>query len=539
MKKLKKLTIIFVAVLFTAEGLFALPGDKKSSEAINYIDKQEALKAQSEEGKEAVFKLDPIIAIADEIPVEECFEIEEINFPGATLLSDAQKEEFTREFFDGCDKIPRLNELTKRVHDYYIEEGYITSQVYLKPQDLSGGVIEITVLEGRIEKIESEIYTGLIYPGYEGELLNINELKSSLKMLNILKSKRAKMTLKSGSKNGYSIVKIDYENKGRELISYFNFNNNFGKDLEWVPMGIGIEWENPFNAFDTLSVQLNRVLQPNNKDIALGSSIAYDLPVYRFTFSLEHAQFTYDQSLRDVNYNYNSEGRSEVYSGAASYLAYNSRSNKLQLELGADYKQNRTFLPNPAARAVDYRMAIGRAALKHTFYGPSYFVDTKLEYNHGRATELSYFDTDFDKYIGELSLTKYFVPQIPLIYSFTAYGQMSNNILPGSEQISIGGPNTVRGYKYLGVGGSSGAYARNELLYEERMRFANVYPYVAFDYGRVRCLNSSSCGELYGGAVGVRLQEKHFNFDLFYGLPLQTSEQKALSQINISVVLNY
>ncbi len=535
MKKLKNLAIISIITLVPAEGLFA----QQSDESINYIEKKQDLEAQKDESGEAVVRLEPIVAIADEIPVEECFEIEEINFPGATLLSDALKEEFTREFFGGCDKIPRLNELTKRVHDYYIEEGYITSQVYMKPQDLSDGVIDITVLEGRVEKVDSKIYTGLIYPGYEGELLNIDELKSSLKMLNVLKSKRAKMTLKPGKKSAHSIVKIDYEKRGREVVSYFNFNNNFGKELEWVPMGLGIEWENPLNAFDTLSIQLNRVLQANNKDIALGSAIAYALPVYRFVFSMEVAQFTYDQSLRDVNYNYNSDGRSEVYSGGASYLAYNSRSNRLELELGVDYKQNRTFLPNAYARGVDYRMAIGSAALKHTYYGASYFVDTRLEYNHGRASDMPLFDRDFDKVTGELSLTKYFEPQIPLIYSLVSYGQMSNNVLPGSEQISIGGPNTVRGHKYLGVAGSSGAYARNELLYENRMRFANVYPYLAFDYGRVRCLNSSSCGELYGGAVGVRLQEKNFNFNFFYGAPLQVSEQKTLSQINISMVLNY
>ncbi|WP_318592711.1 POTRA domain-containing protein, partial [Enterobacter asburiae] len=66
----------------------------------------------------------------------------------------------------------KITELLARISDWYISRGYITSRAFLTEQDLSGGQLNIVVLEGRLEAIRLEGETPrmlkMAFPGRTG-----------------------------------------------------------------------------------------------------------------------------------------------------------------------------------------------------------------------------------------------------------------------------------------------------------------------------------------------------------------------------------
>ncbi|MDV0916573.1 POTRA domain-containing protein, partial [Enterobacter asburiae] len=70
--------------------------------------------------------------------------------------------------------------------------GYITSRAFLTEQDLSGGQLNIVVLEGRLEAIRLEGETPrmlkMAFPGRVGGILNLRDIEQGMEQINRLRS---------------------------------------------------------------------------------------------------------------------------------------------------------------------------------------------------------------------------------------------------------------------------------------------------------------------------------------------------------------
>ena len=541
----RKTLLFLITVLFIGTTLSAVPLEKETEPALNYEALREKLKQQNEVPQTNIYKLE-LIEVNTDTPTDECFEIEQITIHDADYLWGWEKDNLVEPYLHACERVNDLNNLTIQISNHYIRDGYITSRAYIKPQDLSDGMIDIHMMEGRIEAFESaDIYPGLIFPFYEGGLLNIYELESGMEQFNRLPSRKAKMTLKPGTKTGYSIVEITSEKVGPEYYGYLNLNTfNMGVDNNRLPIGFRFDWENPLNINDKLTLSLNSARQQNNKDSSLGHSLFYTFPVTGFLLTLGYSEYTYEPVDEDTFAVYDGEGKSRTASFAVGYKLLGTHSNKLQMSVGIALKNNTTFLQDQFTEPLDYKLTVAEAALKHTLAGESYSIDSILQYYKGLdgfgAEGAGAIENTFDKFALDIAFTKYFGGEMPFIYNMNLYAQQSGDVLFGSEQISMGGPYSVRGYKEQGISGDSGAYVRNELLYEKPAEIVNLYPYAALDYGTVECADGADCDDLFGAALGLRVQEKDFNFDIFTSLPLKSTDGERTKRfIGLSLTLHY
>lgn len=83
-----------------------------------------------------------------------CFTVSRIVVSGATRLASAETDRLVAPWVNQCLNITGLTAVTNAVTDGYIRRGYITSRAFLTEQDLSGGVLHITVMEGRLQALE-------------------------------------------------------------------------------------------------------------------------------------------------------------------------------------------------------------------------------------------------------------------------------------------------------------------------------------------------------------------------------------------------
>jgi hemolysin activation/secretion protein len=80
-----------------------------------------------------------------------------------------------------CMDIARITKLVNIISDWYISRGYITSRVFLTEQDLRSGVLHLTILEGKLEKITMEGAAKreltMAFPWLEGHIFNLRDIE--------------------------------------------------------------------------------------------------------------------------------------------------------------------------------------------------------------------------------------------------------------------------------------------------------------------------------------------------------------------------
>lgn len=140
-----------------------------------------------------------------------CFTIRHIVLEGAEHLGEREQRRLLEPYEGQCLGVGQLNALLKVVTDHYLNRGYITTRAYLPQQDLSSGTLQITVVEGRLDGLDSSSLASprelaMAFPGTTGEVLNLRELEQLVDQLTRLPSRQAQLELVPGDEVGSSRV---------------------------------------------------------------------------------------------------------------------------------------------------------------------------------------------------------------------------------------------------------------------------------------------------------------------------------------------
>lgn len=93
----------------------------------------------------------PTLSESDNIPF---FTVSKISIKQAGYFPVDKQSLLLEPFIGKCLGMKSIPKLMQKISDGYIEERYITSRAFLAEQDLSGGELNITVMEGKLEDIQ-------------------------------------------------------------------------------------------------------------------------------------------------------------------------------------------------------------------------------------------------------------------------------------------------------------------------------------------------------------------------------------------------
>jgi len=98
--------------------------------------------------------------------------------------------------------------------------------------------------------------------------------------------------------------------------------------------------------------------------------------------------------------------------------------------------------------------------------------------------------------------------RVALAYRGTLSGQFTNVALYGSEQLYLGGMDTVRGFRSGEIAGDRGLYSRNEIawLNVPAWHDGRVEPYIFCDAGKASLVAVPGFPTLAGAGAGLRAQ---------------------------------
>lgn len=190
----------FPCALFSAAILLVFPVSLAAAPLSpadhNTIEQQQkALLEQAQQQRDSLQGASSPPRLPDEPVLTEdsrCYALQRVEVSGVTVLSRSAQTRFATVPARGCMTFQDIRQRVRDITQTYLEKGYITSSAWLPEQDISTGRLNIRVTEGRVESVrvdgEKEAALRMVFPGVEGQVLNLRDLEQGLERLNRLSS---------------------------------------------------------------------------------------------------------------------------------------------------------------------------------------------------------------------------------------------------------------------------------------------------------------------------------------------------------------
>ncbi|MEO1340878.1 MAG: ShlB/FhaC/HecB family hemolysin secretion/activation protein [Cyanobacteria bacterium J06635_13] len=483
-----------------------------------------------------------------ELPESEVeFAVKEFQLEGNTVLGEQELELIFREYRDRQISFADLLELETELTKLYTAKGYVNSGVVVPIQDIEGGVVKLQAVEGRVDEINVEV-DGRLADNYvrkrlargAGEPLNISELQEALQLLQLnplieninaelsVGSSRDRWTLDVAVNQSNAIKPVVFANnsrtpsvgsfqRGAEL-SHNNFTG-YGDRLSFVYKNTDgsndydTSYRLPINALDgTVGFRYRLVdsdiIEGNFEDVDIESrtdELEFTLrqPILQradgdstqeFALGLEFSRQTNEVTLEDVPFPPLSPGADEDGETKISALRF---------------FQDWTRRTRRDVFAVRSQLSAG------------------LDLFDATINEDAPADAEFVAWRGQVQWLRQLQESSNINLLVRSDIQLSSDDLVPLERFSLGGIDSVRGYRQDALLGDSGAFISAEVRipfyrWSENQSSLSVVPFT--DFGTTWSNSDARSSEedtVVSLGVGLRLDIlETLNARLDYGIPL-------------------
>lgn len=522
-KKLVTITVLTISSLFGATSI-----ESSINNTDMFLNQKRQFKKIEEKKDTKIIHYDTKKPTLIKDKSEKCFKTIKIIDTSITLLTKKEKNTIFKKYINQCNTITNLKNLVNEITSIYIDRGYVTSKAYLKPQNISKGIIEISMVEGVLENFtdnSSSIKTAFF--NQEGKFLNLRDLEVGIENLNRLKSNNAKLQLIPGTKTGQTKVKIENQTSNR-INGYFSLNNYGQETTGKKQLGMNLNIDNILNINDIFTINYNTTDNHNTAENSVGDTYSYSFPIGRSLYSFQYSNSKYKQMLKAQLNEYKIIGKSQTYNVTVKYHWFHNQNHRFSNSIFINHYKTEKHIDNSLIETSTYNLSKAGISFDYIYQSNTFQSFLSFEYTKGihliddlNPTEL---DERYKKYTVDINFIKSFNP---FQYSLDFHLQHTKDQLFGINQLSIGGPYSVRGYKEESIDGNRGYYYRNELTYNYPKKIFNYFRtsyYIALDGGWIKKEEDTSGGRLLGEAIGMKWNSKDFLFDTYYSKALRTND---------------
>jgi hemolysin activation/secretion protein len=250
---------------------------------VNNVDRLPASPLPEVEEKPTVTPLPPVEEFLDTLPnqppggkVPESamkFEVEKFKLEGNTVLEAAAVDRIFRKYRDRQIGFADLLELETELTKLYTAKGYVNSGVVLPIQDINQGVITFQAVEGIVETINVQV-DGRLKESYvrsrlargAGQPLNISQLQEALQLLQfnpLIENLNAELSV-AGSRDRWTLdVAV---NQGDPFDAVLFMNNNRTPSVGSFQRGLELTHRNVLGYSDRLNFAFKNTDGSNDFD---------------------------------------------------------------------------------------------------------------------------------------------------------------------------------------------------------------------------------------------------------------------------------
>ena len=481
-----------------------------------------------------------------------CFKINKINIINNHVLEKKILIEISNKYTNLCLNQKKIINLLNELNNAYIKEGYITTQAYLKEQDLSTKKLNIYIQEGKIENIiindKNSTETLTTFPNSIDKYLNLRDIEMGLEHFNRLFTTSTTLDLQESLKEGYSLINIHKE-QDKKIYTTFSINNHGAETTGKESANLQLYIENPLNFNSQLSLNFSGSLKQLDEKRTIGRTYSWNIPYGYNLFTIGYREFLYRSTIIGENSKYVSSGTSSAYFYNLDHTLFRNDTSILKFSAGLDIKQKINFIANELIATSSNKLTVGTISIN----GNGSIKDTSIYGGISIKKGLPWFDSfnNTDKpqkalFTAEmLNLSAYSnltLFDIPVSLSNSLSAQYSNDKLYSTELFAIGGIYSIRGFEYMSYSGDIGAYMRNDLSYTTRTKlFGNTLvlnPFIGYDFGAVE-YDKDIYKYMVGSALGLKVQSQFISADFTLGIPLYAYDPIAEEKTTFTFSLQY
>lgn len=461
--------------------------------------------------------------------------VTQIEVVGSTVFCPADLADLVAPFENRTTTLAELQTLADAINQRYLDAGYITTQVRIPEQTLTGGIVTIEVLEGRLAAINVEGTER--YQDYVTSRLNQAstdplsqpDIEDQLQLLQLdLLFEDVEAELRRGNMPGESVLAVQLQEAnpfgGRVFL-----DNQSPRSVGNLRVGTTLAYRSLITPGDALTAAASVTTTGGAQSYTLG----YQIPVSPSNSTIRLG-FTYeDFNITDQDnpaFVLGVRGDTQIYEAEFRHPLIRTPREELAVSLGFRHRDGQSVILNtistPSRTSVfqigqDYlrRDGSGAWALRSQFNLGTGLLNATL--NPAPQADGLFFN-----WLGQVQRVQVLSPDNLLIVR--ADLQLSGDSLLGSEQFVIGGAQTVRGYSQNVRSGDSGfrLSIEDRIVLSRHSDESPLFQLVPFtDLGTVWFSNSNTQPTqqnfLWGAGLGIILNpisDLEARFDV--GIPL-------------------
>ncbi|HEY9811026.1 MAG TPA: ShlB/FhaC/HecB family hemolysin secretion/activation protein [Halomicronema sp.] len=481
------------------------------------------------------------------LPTENItIKVQRIEILGNTIFSPAKIDQLIAPFENQTVSFEQLIALRTAITDLYIRNGYTTSGAFLPPQDVSSGVIKIQVVEGQLENIEIKGLKHLrenyvrdrIALAADGPV-NLQKLETALQLLQLdPRLSRVRAELTAGTSPGHSILILDLE-ESESFALTFSVDNHDSPSVGSIRYSAGVNHNNVLGFGDSFSAEFG---------------ITEGIKAYNFNYAIP---LNARDGILSLNYsNSNSrviekpfedlgiQGNSQTLAIGFRQPVSRTPQEEFTLGLSADLRRSETFI----LENVPFSFSVGpengvsqitalRFSQDWVKRSSNRVLAARSQFNLGlgilgATVNETGIDGKFISWLGQFQWVE------SLGEDSIAIARVATQLTPSAllplEQFSIGGVDTIRGYRQNQQIGDNGIVGSLEFRFPvvrqpEGLGLIQISPFL--DMGTVWNNQGevSSPNTLISTGLGLRWQKNRFSARLDWGIPLIQVEKQGNS----------
>lgn len=486
--------------------------------------------------------------------------VKDFEVVGSSVFSDRELSEVLQEYEDRPLSLSELYQARSAITKLYTDQGYVNSGAYIPPQELDGGKVIISVLEGKLEdinvtgnkRLNSNYIKSRIEQG-AGTPLNVESLLEALQMLRIDPLvKNISAELSAGITPGTSLLEIEIEEADPFKITT-KFDNQRSPSVGTNRRGAGFVHSNLLGFGDRITFDYTNTEGSDSIDTS------YTLPFNAKNGTLRLAYgYSDNEIIEDPFTALDIQSESEYYELGIRQPLVLTPEKEFALGLSFSFQESQTELlntPFPLSRGSNEDGETKVAALR--FF---------QEYVDRNDTEVFALRSQFSVGLDVFGATQnadgvpdstffawrgqsQWVRRIDEDFLFLLRGdiQLSSTELVPLEQFRVGGSSSVRGYRQDFALGDNGAFASAEVripLFRIR-RIDGVMQLTPFvDMGTIWNTDDTEISNDFLASVGIGLNfsaGNGFNARFDWGIPLidVDSQGDSLQEDGLHFSLNW
>ncbi len=468
-------------------------------------------------------------------PSGKSFFVKEIQVKGYSVLKD-EIIKLKQGYENRNVTFEELLELRSQITKLYFDKGYINSGAFIpNNQNLISGVVQIQIVEGELEGITisglKRLQTGYVRSRIErfaGKPLNQKRLEEALQLLQsdpLIKQVNAELT--AGSVPGNNILEVKIT-ESPAFHAGVVFGNNQSPSVGSQQASVFVAHDNLLGFGDKLSAEYGVTEGLNLYDFNYSVPInALDGTVnVRYT---NNGSRIIESDFRELNI----RSETETLSFSIRQPLVRKSNNEFALGLAFDLRRSQTFILNDIPYSFVEGPEDGESKLTVIRFSQDWLqrdattvLAARSQFSLGigamdATVNDSGTDGRFFTWLGQFQWVQRLSPRILMLAKVNT--QLTGDSLLSPEKITIGGVDTVRGYRQNQLVGDNGVIGGVEVRIPLASNVENLQLVPFFDIGTVWNNRGSNPDQQTLASLGLGLQwqpYRGFVLRADYGIPL-------------------